>query len=209
MQKRCIGAKCDNIQSFEVLGLCQICFEKRFIALENKLNNLAIDLYENNHIENSGEYVESEKQDLPEDDFIDTYDVEEDLEEIDTSKVWVDEDYGLMWELINERTWHRKYTYEEAEEYVSMLNQLNYAGYNDWRLPTYMELSTLRTQYGCPVDGIENNTYEDTEKEEYISYWSSSKHGERYKAVCFYNEDYEEDFLQADEEGFLRCVRFI
>ena len=73
---------------------------------------------------------------------------------------WSDEDTGLMWEIKSKQNiqkmyvWHKRYVddlpvtdgngaelpYEadvkDAASYVDRLNDIQYAGYSDWRLPT-------------------------------------------------------------------------
>lgn len=86
---------------------------------------------------------------------------------------WVDNDEKLMWEIKNTDNikmmyvWHTSYikdlpstgpddialTYEskvkDATSYVKRLNDNNYAGFNDWRLPEVSELETLIDHEGA------------------------------------------------------------
>jgi uncharacterized protein (TIGR02145 family) len=56
------------------------------------------------------------------------------------SEVWLDKATNLMWQVdIN----NKKYTWEKAFDYVERLNEENYGGYNDWRVPTLEELMSL------------------------------------------------------------------
>jgi hypothetical protein len=54
--------------------------------------------------------------------------------------VVVDHATGLMWQKSGSESYM---TYGEAQEYVKKLNQEQFAGYDDWRLPTIPELMSL------------------------------------------------------------------
>ncbi len=66
---------------------------------------------------------------------------------------------GLMWQKSGsdkilkymnnygkEKAYMDALTYEEAKAYIDKLNSRNFAGHNDWRLPTFDELKSLLTQ---------------------------------------------------------------
>lgn len=57
-----------------------------------------------------------------------------------TVKTVLDAAAGRMWQQSGSEY---PMTWQEAHEYVDMLNAYNHAGYNDWRLPTVDELCTL------------------------------------------------------------------
>ncbi|MEH6626610.1 MAG: DUF1566 domain-containing protein [Motiliproteus sp.] len=57
--------------------------------------------------------------------------------------VWVDPKTGLMWQVKIDK---EKLLWVETGRYVERLNQINYGGYNDWRVPTRHELETLQTR---------------------------------------------------------------
>jgi hypothetical protein len=53
---------------------------------------------------------------------------------------WVDKDTNLMWQIDIDKT---RVSFDEAQEYAIMLNNKNFEGYNDWRVPTVDELLSL------------------------------------------------------------------
>ena len=64
----------------------------------------------------------------------------------DNTLTWKDKDTGLIWEMKNEENIEDAYTWEEAFSYAEELNEMNYGGFNDWRVPTINELKTLVTE---------------------------------------------------------------
>ena len=92
-------------------------------------------------------------------------------------KVWIDTDTPLTWQIEVDS---KKYTWDEAFEYIQKLNNEQYCGYEDWRIPTLDELYTLVTNeiYKCEngyeykikmtfLKSMNNN-------DEWASYWSST-----------------------------------
>ena len=92
-------------------------------------------------------------------------------------KVWIDTDTPLTWQIEVDS---KKYTWDEAFEYIQKLNNEQYCGYEDWRIPTLDELKTLVTneKYKCEngyeykikmtfLKSMNNN-------DEWASYWSST-----------------------------------
>ncbi|QIF99269.1 Lcl C-terminal domain-containing protein [Proteus terrae] len=70
--------------------------------------------------------------------------------------VWLDPETGLMWQTA---TSDNKIDWKDVGRYAEQLNQLNYGGYSDWRVPTVFELETLNTEKpyfikGGPSSGI-------------------------------------------------------
>lgn len=53
--------------------------------------------------------------------------------------VVIDKLFGLYWQ----RSGSKGCNYEEAGDYIRMLNQKKYSGYSDWRLPTVEEAMSL------------------------------------------------------------------
>ncbi len=54
--------------------------------------------------------------------------------------VSVDTDTNLMWEVNKE---NKKYQWKDIQQHANNLNRKNYAGYNDWRIPTNEEFKTI------------------------------------------------------------------
>jgi len=63
--------------------------------------------------------------------------------DIEKGKVWIDEETELMWELKQKNNIDETYTWGEALKYAEQLNKEKYAGYDDWRVPTVIELQSL------------------------------------------------------------------
>jgi len=71
--------------------------------------------------------------------------------------VWVDQTTNLMWQVDNpEETMN----WEEAIEYCK---NLTYAGYNDWRLPSIKELTSIidysKHLPACKIEEIKSSSY--------------------------------------------------
>lgn len=62
-------------------------------------------------------------------------------------KLWLDKKTNLMWQV--EITYSTPFEYLS---YVKKLNDENYGGYNNWRIPTISELKTISTNYGLTTD---------------------------------------------------------
>ncbi|MHC4320887.1 MAG: Lcl C-terminal domain-containing protein, partial [Planctomycetota bacterium] len=74
-------------------------------------------------------------------------------------KVVFDHASGLMWQQSGTA---KDISYDEAKEYVTQLNGDQFAGYNDWRLPTLEEAMSLMestgTSGGLNIDPVFDNT---------------------------------------------------
>lgn len=111
---------------------------------------------------------------------------------------------GLMWQ---DKSYEQRKKWKNA---VAYCNQ-TYAGYNDWKLPTYQELLTIKDNSKNPaiVSGIKNISYKNTYPSD--AYWSSSNYDSNFenikKVVVFYQNG--EDFggeIHSDK-NYCRCVR--
>lgn len=92
-------------------------------------------------------------------------------------KVWIDSETSISWQVEVES---KKYTWDEAFEYIQKLNNEQYCGYEDWRIPTLDELKTLVTneKYKCE-NGYEYRIKKSLLKsmynnDDWASYWSST-----------------------------------
>jgi hypothetical protein len=92
--------------------------------------------------------------------------------------VWVDPNTGLMWQVKIDK---EKLLWVETGRYVERLNQINYGGHNDWRVPTRYELETLNTRECHKSKDIRNSELFikkpllHSMNYEYQSFWTSSK----------------------------------
>lgn len=56
---------------------------------------------------------------------------------------WEDVETSLFWELKDGSEREKLYNFWEAENYVKELNEKNYGGFSDWRIPEKDELESL------------------------------------------------------------------
>ena len=67
------------------------------------------------------------------------------------NKVWLDEDTGLMWQVkIDASEEHGRLQWNDIFKYCDNKNKEQFAGFNDWRVPTIDELETLVTNESHP-----------------------------------------------------------
>lgn len=67
------------------------------------------------------------------------------------NKVWLDEDTGLMWQVkIDASEEHGRLQWNDIFKYCDNKNKEQFAGFNDWRVPTIDELETLVTNEPHP-----------------------------------------------------------
>lgn len=92
-------------------------------------------------------------------------------------KVWNGSETSLTWQIEVDG---KEYTWDEAFEYIQKLNNEQYCGYKDWRIPSLDELKTLvsNEKYKCE-NGYEYRIRKNFLKSmnnnnEWASYWSST-----------------------------------
>ncbi len=61
----------------------------------------------------------------------------------DQTLTWIDKSTGLMWEVKNIENIEDEYLWKDSFRYAERLNSINYAGYNDWIVPSPLMLATL------------------------------------------------------------------
>lgn len=88
-------------------------------------------------------------------------------------RLYIENDFeaqvGAIFDRVTGLTWHqagfpKMMTYQEAQQYISQLNQERFAGYDDWRLPTVDELVSL-LEPGKQSNGLYLNSIFDSTRE--------------------------------------------
>jgi len=135
---------------------------------------------------------------------------------------WIDKDTGLMWEVKTKENIKYKYVWSEewiekayepeelkdsvkdAFSYAKKLNEMNYAGFNDWRFPTKEELKTLL------IKERNNNLYIKLPLSKNSSnyYWSSTTYASSTSYAWFVNFYYgNQSYYVKTDNFYVRCVR--
>lgn len=122
-----------------------------------------------------------------------------------TNKTYVDADAGLMWQDqaytdAEDGAYKREGSIAKAGKHRHAMNYcraLNYAGYNDWRLPTADELSAVHHPQDNPFTYLRGSDF-----------WSSTPTTEnRYYVV--YTADAMQYARKPNETNYIRCVRCV
>jgi Protein of unknown function (DUF1566)/Viral BACON domain len=98
----------------------------------------------------------------------------------------------------------------DSEDFVKALNDANYGGYSDWRMPTIKELAYI-VNYSIPNPGptIDTGYFPNTTASRY---WSSTSYAHPYSfsawGVDFSNGNDYVDFLNKSESYYVRAVRW-
>jgi len=126
----------------------------------------------------------------------------------DAKNVVTDSVYKLMWQDGEEIF---KGTYDEAVKYCE---NLTFAGFEDWRLPTLNELLSITddTRFGPAINkAFKNIAYETNDKgEKFYWYWSSTKYAygsSNARLVSFRFGDAYCYWGGVSNRNFVRCVR--
>ena len=119
--------------------------------------------------------------------------------------------YKLMWQDDDLPDWM---TYDKA---VGYCDDLIFAGYSDWRLPTLKEMLSITddTRHNPAINkAFKNIAYYKTNNKDEIfleAYWSSTKYAGNSHRV--WSVRYSKDgtlldiYIPSDTRGFVRCVR--
>lgn len=96
---------------------------------------------------------------------------------------WRDVETNLVWEIKSSENYEKIYSYDEALQYVNVLNQSKFGGFSNWEIPTIDDLETLYTNV------ISNNLYikKQLSKNSDWAYWSSTNISENQNVVFYYN----------------------
>ncbi|MGJ0303676.1 DUF1566 domain-containing protein [Aliarcobacter cryaerophilus] len=124
-------------------------------------------------------------------------------------KVWIDTDTSLTWQIEVDG---KKYTWDEAFEYIQKLNNGQYCGYEDWRIPTLDELNTIVTKESYKSENgyeykIKKNLLKSMcNNDDWASYWSSTalSRSSAYYLSFMYGREYD---IQKNKLKYIRCVR--
>ena len=116
----------------------------------------------------------------------------------DSKEVVIDTKRKLMWQ-DDESVKNVQKNWQGA---ISHCKNLNFAGFDDWRLPSRMELHNItdKTKYNPAIqDGFKNTVYN--------SYWSSSQYVSNVSFAWYV--DFSNGYSNRDVGGedFIRCVR--
>lgn len=77
---------------------------------------------------------------------------------------------GLIWEVKTLANMDNEYTFDEIPAYIQQINQDNFCGHSDWRLPTVDELITL-VDYSASSPSIKTEYFPNNNSK---GYWASS-----------------------------------
>lgn len=130
-----------------------------------------------------------------------------------TTDTVTDNKTGLMWKRCGEGQTGsscagkaKTYSWQQAIEYVQTLNKdVGFEGYNDWRLPTAVELRSI-VEEQCVNPAININIFPNTAPK---AFWSSSPFAgfNDYAWYVNFNQGYD-NYLKVNYEGnYLRLVR--
>ncbi len=137
------------------------------------------------------------------------------------NKVWLDEDTGLMWQVIIDASEeHGRLPWSDIFKYCDHKNKEHFAGFNDWRVPTIDELETLVTNeshpncYGYDEESFIKKPLLYSMRMEFGRFWSSTSNMEddNYAYGINFNRKRENSQSKNGKKEkyktrFIRCVR--
>ena len=93
------------------------------------------------------------------------------------------------------------------EDFINDLNDANFGGYSDWRLPTVKELATLiKYSIASPGPTIDTVYFPDTYQSEYWSSTTYALYNDWAWGVTFYY-GYDSNYYRKSESHYVRAVR--
>jgi len=202
-EKGCTEKDVPKNEYMPYLKICKTCFEMRFELLEKKMNKSFFNIKIVNNI---------------------SRDQENEIMLEDKTNAWIDEDTNLMWEVKQENNIAKKFTWNEAFEWVAYLNSIKYAGFTDWKIPTRYELESLSNVHYGFYDLKHKVWYKNNKDKVNNNYFIKKPLCQNTKGWYWTSEDAKEDKAQAYyvyfERGYsgwydkldkyeLRCVRMV
>lgn len=137
------------------------------------------------------------------------------------NKVWLDEETGLMWQVkIDASEEHGRLPWNDIFKYCDNKNRENFAGFNDWRIPTIDELKTLVTNvshpncYGYDEESFIKKPLLYSMSMKYGRFWSATSNSEDYNFAYGVNFNRKRENSQSKKgkkekykTRYVRCVR--
>ena len=137
------------------------------------------------------------------------------------NKVWLDEETGLMWQVkIDASEEHGRLPWNDIFQYCQNKNKENFAGFNDWRIPTIEELETLVSKvsypncYGYDEESFIKKPLLYSMSMKYGRFWSATSNSEDYNFAYGINFNRKRDNSQSKKgqkekykTRYVRCVR--
>ena len=86
--------------------------------------------------------------------------------------------------------------WNDAKKMIELLNSQDYKGFNDWRLPTKIELNEMYLKKDF-IGGFSSNFY-----------WSSSEYNANYAWIQYFFDGFQ-GYDSKDSSTLVRCVRSV
>ncbi|MCM8774064.1 MAG: DUF1566 domain-containing protein [Candidatus Omnitrophica bacterium] len=123
-----------------------------------------------------------------------------------------DNNTGLVWEIKSPHPWDinfvgKRYTWDEANRYIELLNRYAWCGFTDWRMPNREELRTI-ANYNGQIPAVDNKYFSDCLP---VFYWSKDIYAKDNKlvwgiyfaygcAICYLKESFH--YVRAVRGGY-------